>query len=156
VEKRVERFFSRSDIPVRVVTGRENRYDAFRVSRIALAKSGTVSLELAAVGVPHLIAYRFNALTDFLVRRVIRIRYANLLNLLADREIIPEFVLHNCRPGPIAACALDLLEHSERGRAQVAAARQSLNRLRLPDILPSDRAAQIVLEAARSTFPEVK
>ncbi len=113
---------------------------------IALAKSGTVSLELAAVGVPHLIAYRFNALTDFLVRRVIRIRYANLLNLLAEKEIIPEFVLHNCRPEPIAACALDLLEHPETGRAQVAAAQESLRRLRLPDIAPSDRAAQIVQE----------
>jgi lipid-A-disaccharide synthase len=149
VEGRVKKFFSRTDIPVRVVTGRENRYDAFCASRIALAASGTVSLELAAVGVPHLIAYRFNALTDFLVKRVIRIRYANLLNLLAGEEIIPEFVLDNCLPGPIADCAIDLLDDPERGREQVAAAGQILRRLRLPDVDPSDRAAQIVLEEGR-------
>jgi len=149
VERRVKRFFSQKNLPVHVVTGRENRYDAFRVSRVALAASGTVSLELAAVGVPHLIAYRFNALTDFLVKRVIRIPFANLLNLQAGRQIIPEFVLDNCRPEPIAACALTLLDDPAAAAGQVAAAREALGRLRLADILPSDRAAQIVLEQGR-------
>ncbi|MDR2936908.1 MAG: lipid-A-disaccharide synthase [Rikenellaceae bacterium] len=147
VEGRVKRFFADSDIPVRVVTGRAMRYKSFTISEIALAKSGTVSLELAALGVPHLIAYRFNALTDFMVRTAIRIRFANLLNLQADREIIPEYVLYNCRPGPIAECALRLLFAPEAARAQVAEAREMLGRLRLPGILPSDRAARIVIEA---------
>ncbi len=154
VEKRVKKFFAESDIPVRVVTGREMRYKVFTVSEIAIAKSGTVSLELAALGVPHLIAYRFNALTDFMVRTAIKIRFANLLNLQADREIIPEYVLYNCRPEPIAECALCLLSDPEAAAAQVAEAREMLGRLRLPGILPSDRAAQIVIETGASPHRE--
>ncbi len=150
VEARVREAFAESPYPVRVVTGSENRYNAFKTSRIALAASGTVSLELAAVGTPHLIAYKFNALSNLAARLLVRIRFANLLNLLADREIIPEFVLHNCKPEPIAACALELLGNPDAAAAHVTEARQILQRLRLPDILPSDRAAQIVRETAQA------
>lgn len=148
VEGRVRRFFAKTDLPARIVTGRENRYNAFCISDLALAASGTVSLELAAVGVPHLITYRFNAPTNLIAKLLVKIRFANLLNLLADKEIIPEFVLDNCRPAPIATCAVELLRHPETGREQVAEAQKILQRLRLPDMLPSERAAQVVLEAA--------
>ena len=123
-----------------------DRLNAFAASTIALAKSGTVSLELAAVGVPHLIAYKFNELTNFLVKRVIRVQYANLLNLIAGREIIPEFVLDRCRPELIAECAARLLDTPEEATRQVEEAQKALEELRLPDILPSDRAAEAILQ----------
>ncbi len=126
----------------------EDRYNAFAVSTIALSKSGTVSLELAAVGVPHLIMYKFNALSNLAAKLLVKIRFANLINLLADREIIPEFVLDNCRANLIADCALKLLAEPEKAAAQVVEAREVMQKLRLPDIMPSDRAAQIVLEVA--------
>ncbi len=148
VAEKVREGFARTDIPATIVTGPEERYDAFAASRIALAKSGTVSLELAALGVPHLIAYTFNPLTNILVKNAIKIPYANLMNLLAKKEIIPEFVLQNCRPQPIAACALDLLQNPDKAQTQIREARQTLATLRPEDILPSDRAAQIVMEAA--------
>lgn len=82
--------------PHLIVTGEKERYDAFAASAAALAASGTVSLELALAGVPHLIAYRMNPLTAALARRVLKIKYVNLLNLLVDREIIPELLQENC------------------------------------------------------------
>lgn len=137
-----------SDLPVRVVTGTANRYNAFAVSDIALAKSGTVSLELSAVGVPHLIAYKFNALSNFAARMLVKVRFANLVNIIAGREIIPEFVLDNCRADLIAGCAQELLSSPEKAGNQVAEARRVMQRLRQPDILPSDAAARVVLDAA--------
>lgn len=125
-----------------------DRLNIFSISDIAIAKSGTVSLELAAVGTPHLIAYTFNGLTNFLVKMVIKIRFANLINLLADREIIPEFVLDNCRAKPIAECADKLLDDPASAREQVEEAREIMKKLQLPGILPSDRAAEIVIEEA--------
>jgi lipid-A-disaccharide synthase len=148
VAEEVRRGFEGAGFPVRVVTGESNRYNAFAVSDFALAKSGTVSLELAALGVPHLIAYKFNAFTDLAARLLVKVRFANLINLLADRAIIPEFLLWECRPESIAACTQKLFEEPAAAEKQVADAQKIMQRLRLPDTLPSDRAAQIVIEMA--------
>ncbi len=75
-------------------------------------------------------------------------RFANLINILADREIIPEFVLSRCRPELIADCAERLLNSPELAEKQLIDAREEMQKLRLPDVLPSDRAAQIVAEMA--------
>ena len=149
VEAEVRKCFADFDIPTRVVVGSAERYNAFKISRMALAASGTVSLELTAVGTPHLIAYTFNPVTNWLVKRVIKIRYANLINILDNREIIPELVLDKCSPKLIAETALKLLEDSHYGEAQMVEARRVLEQLRLPEMLPSDRAAQIVVEEAK-------
>ncbi len=146
VADEVKRGFEDFPIPVRVVTGEMNRYNAFATSVIAISKSGTVSLELAAIGVPHLIAYKFNTLTNIAIGLAIKVRFANLVNLLADREIIPEFVLGNCRADLIADCATKLLAEPDVAARQVVEARKVMQMLRLPDVLPSDRAAQIVAE----------
>jgi len=151
VEREVRRGFEDLPLPVRVVTGEVNRYNAFAISALALAKSGTVSLELAAFGVPHMIVYTFSWLTNLAAKLLVKVRFANLINLLADREIIPEFVLSHCRPELIAECGNKLLSSLELAHKQTDEARQVMQRLRLPDILPSERAAQIVAEMAGTT-----
>jgi lipid-A-disaccharide synthase len=148
VEAEVRRGFSDFSLPVRVVTSEINRYNAFAISKLALAKSGTVSLELVSFGVPHLIAYTFSGWTNFVAKLLVNVRFANLINLLTNREIIPEFVLDRCRPELIAECATQLLRSPELAEKQVIEARQVMQKLRLPDVLPSDRAAQIVIEMA--------
>ena len=147
VEEEVRHGFEGFSIPTRVVTGELNRYNAFSISDLALAKSGTVSLELVAFGVPHLIAYTFGKLSNFTAKMLVKVRFANLINILADREIIPEFVLERCRPELIADSAMQLLSSRKLADKQVVEAREVMQKLKLPDILPSDRAAQIVVEA---------
>jgi lipid-A-disaccharide synthase len=149
VEAEVRRAFEGFAIPTVVVAGEVNRYKAFAASRLAIAKSGTVSLELAAIGVPHMIVSTFGRVSDFLAVRLIKVPFANLINLMAGREIIPEFVLQNARPELIAECAGRLLSEPQLANNQVIEARQVMQRLRLPDILPSQRAAEIVLEVAK-------
>lgn len=149
VEDQVREGLGDFEFPVTVVTGEVNRYNAFAVSDIAIAKSGTVSLELAALGVPHLIAYTFNKLSNLAAKLLVKVRFANLINIIADREIIPEFVLDNCRPEPIAKCALRLISLPQMAEKQVKEVGEVVQKLRLPDILPSDRAAQVVVEMAR-------
>ncbi len=146
VERVTRHGFEEFEIPVRVVTGEINRYNAFAISTIAIAKSGTVSLELAALKVPHLIAYTFNKLSNIAAKLLVKVRFANLINIIAGREIIPEFVLDNCRPELIAECVEQLLISPEKAKRQVVEALEVMQKLRLPDVLPSDRAAQTVIE----------
>lgn len=100
-------------IPFIMVEGEHDRYDAFAASDIAVAASGTVSLELAMANVPHLIAYKVNKLTGWLVRRLLKIKYVNLINILSDKEIIPELLQENCTPEKISSVLETLLYQNE-------------------------------------------
>lgn len=130
-----------------IVTSAAERRDAMAASDAAMAASGTVSLELARTGVPHVVAYRVNGITAALFRIMQkgRLRYANLVNILLDREAIPEFLQQKCRGERIAAAVTALLETGAAASAQKEAASQALAMLRVGSRAPSSAAAAIVL-----------
>lgn len=76
---------------------------AFFASDFALAKSGTNTLEISLYRLPMLIAYKINSATHFILKRMVKIKFANLINLIANREIIPEMLQDNCRADLIFA-----------------------------------------------------
>ncbi len=78
----------------RIVT--ENKYQAFKSANCAIAASGTVSLELAQAHTPALIAYRLSPLTYWIVKRLIKIPFVSLVNIVANRLIIPEKLQGAC------------------------------------------------------------
>jgi lipid-A-disaccharide synthase len=132
------------------VTDMAERFDAFAASNAALAKSGTVTLELALAGVPMVVAYRVSATTAFLVRRMgVLVEHASLVNLLAGRGVVPEFLQEACTAKALAAAMDELLrskdarEDQHRGFAQVV---KALGEQEPP---PSQRAAKVVLDIVR-------
>ncbi len=132
--------------PNKIIYGQEERYNAFKASDVAIAASGTVSLELAVAGTPHVIAYTFNKFSNMLVKKLIKIRFANLLNIMADKEIIPEFVLDKCKPELIAAEVEKLLRDKQKAKEQVQEAKECLKKFQANNQLPSDNAADVVTE----------
>ena len=131
-------------VPHLVIQGEKERYDAFAAADVALAASGTVSLELAMAGVPHLIAYKLSPLTGFLARHLLKIRFVNLLNILSDREIIPELLQENCTVDKVVETVRRLLAEPDQK------AEESLKKLGLgsPDS-PSDKMATVLEKMAR-------
>ncbi|MEM8554320.1 MAG: lipid-A-disaccharide synthase [Pseudomonadota bacterium] len=119
---------------------------AFTAADVALAASGTVSLELAAADTPMVIAYTFNWLTNRMMERMALIDTVTLVNLISETRVIPEFLLDNCQPGPIAARLLDVMEKPGEQRN---AAKLTMERLGRGGEPPGDRAAQSVLAALR-------
>lgn len=131
------------------------RFDAFAASDVAMAKSGTVTLELALAGVPMVIGYRINPATAFLVRRMgVSVKYASLVNLLAEREVIPEYLQENCTPETLAA-GVDTLLGSEEVRARQRQGFGEVLHL-LGDLTPtpSERAATVVLDIVAGRAPQ--
>jgi lipid-A-disaccharide synthase len=128
-----------------LVDSTEDKHDAFAASAAALTKSGTSTLELALAGIPMLVTYRVNPLTAAIARRLVTVRYASLLNLLAGREVVPELIQQDCTPDRLAAVLTGLLTNPEAAAAQRAATRAVLDQLRPPHGLPSDAAAEAVL-----------
>tara|TARA_R110002126_G_scaffold25553_12_gene87297 strand:- start:175 stop:1371 length:1197 start_codon:yes stop_codon:yes gene_type:complete len=123
------------------------KFDAMQACNAAMAASGTVSLELAMARVPHLIAYRMNALTVKIVKLLhgMNQKYANLLNILLDREIIPEFIQEDCRSGSIAGKLLELLNDQDARDRQLQSIDGALSMLRPEQGSPSGSAAAVVL-----------
>ncbi|MCL2727347.1 MAG: lipid-A-disaccharide synthase [Bacteroidales bacterium] len=142
----VEQAFADMPTPHCIVRGQHDRYLAFSACRFAIAASGTVTLELTACGAPHVIAYRFSGLTNWMVKFFITTKYANLINILANREVIPEFVLENCRADLIYDKALELMQDSGMAQEQVVQAKQYFAQLKPGEVMPSDKAADIVLQ----------
>ena len=72
------------------------RYDAFKMAPFALATSGTVGLELAVVQCPHVIAYKMNPLTWWILNRMAYVKHAHLVNIMEGAEVIPECIQDKC------------------------------------------------------------
>jgi lipid-A-disaccharide synthase len=123
----------------------------FRRADVALAASGTVSLELAAAGTPMVIAYDMAWLSRVIISRMLMVDTVTLVNLVSETRAVPEFIGEKCQAGPIAQAVLDVLAHPD---AQKAAMALTLKRLGQGGENPGLRAARAVL--ARLEEPPVK
>lgn len=115
----------------------------FKRANVALAASGTVSLELAANGTPMVIAYDMAWLSRIIISRMLMVDTVTLINLVSDTRVVPEFIGKNCTSGPIAQAVLDVLADPQ---AQQAAMALTMERLGLGGEAPGLRAARAVLD----------
>ena len=145
----VEDMVRRSTVswPVRpiLVTDTEGKHDAFAASAAALTKSGTSTLELALARVPMLVTYRVNPVSHLIARRMIRVKYASLLNLLLDRPVVPELLQYDSRPDRLAAELGRLLTDPGVVATQRCGFAEALAMLRPAFGTPSECAAEAVL-----------
>jgi len=136
--------------PILVETLAE-KHDAFAAVResggAGLIKSGTSSLEMAVAGLPHVVTYRVNPITAAIIRRLVRVRFASLVNLLAEREIAPEYLQDRATPEALAEALHRLLTDPEAAAEQREGLASVLDELHPPGLAPSEAAAEAVLEA---------
>ena len=133
----------------RIVTGENEKRAVFRIARAALAKSGTVTLELALSGIPMVTAYRVGAIEAFILRRAIRVSSVILANLVIGEDVIPEFLQEDCTPEKLAPALHDVLTESPLRRQQVEAFAQLDQIMSTGNKSPSVLAADIVLATMR-------
>jgi lipid-A-disaccharide synthase len=95
------------DLPMSLLFG--HAQEALAASDVALATSGTVTLEAALVGRPMVIAYRVAPFSYAIARRLIRVEYMGLPNILAGESVVPEFVQDDATPDNLAQALVNLL-----------------------------------------------
>lgn len=122
----------------------QEKQAAFVAADVALAASGTVSLELAAAGTPMVIAYDMNWISRQIIGRMLKVDTVTLVNLVSDTRVVPEFIGANCRPGPISEAVLKVLDDP---LAQQQAMTTTMERLGRGGQPPGVRAAKAVLNA---------
>jgi lipid-A-disaccharide synthase len=133
----------------RIVIGEQEKRAAFRIARAALAKSGTVTLELALAGVPMVTAYRTGAIEAWILLRVINVSSVILANLVVGENVVPEFLQRDCTPQKLSRALRDVLDESPLRRRQVEAFAKLEAIMSTGGQTPSTRAADIVLAAMR-------
>ena len=143
----VEALLARQPLPF-TVTGPESKMDSFHAADAALAASGTVALETGIAGLPTVVAYRLNPMTAFLAKRLIKIEYANLINILLDRPVVPELLQEDCTPERIAETLKQVLSDPLQRDQQTEAGRLVRNMLRPGTLWPSAKAARVILNLA--------
>ena len=133
-----------------ILINEDQKYSAFKASNLAIAKSGTNNLEIAIAGLPMITIYKINPLTHFFVSRIVRIQFANLINLILNRELIPELLQDNCCATKIASTAENLIGNLQLAQRQILESKNILKILGLDaQEKPSKKAALKIL----SYFP---
>ena len=130
------------EVKPRVVVGEAAKLAAFRSARLALAASGTATLELALAGVPLVGAYKVSRFEQRL-KRFVKLPHSILLpNLVLGERAIPEFLQQECAPAALAAALAALIEEGPARAAQLKAlARLDALMAPLGSEAPSARAA---------------
>ena len=132
--------------PLHIVEGEADKYAAFDAATIALAASGTVTAELALSRTPMVVAYKVGGLTYFLSRWMMRVRHFTLINILLDREAVPEYLQGAATPETLAGAVAHLFADENARAAQVNAMNEFATLLGEKDEPPSLRAARVLLD----------
>ena len=128
----------------------ENRYDMMNACEAVMAASGTVTLELAILEVPMIVAYRLSPLTYRLARLLIKLDFFSLVNLIAGYEAVPEFLQDEVTAENIASELLTLLTNPTRKQKMKQALKEVKDKL--GDSGASERAATVALNMLASCY----
>ncbi len=134
---------------VRIITDESQKLDVLASCNAALAKSGTVTLECALARVPTITTYKANPISAFLVRRILKTPFVNLINIVAGKEIVPEYLQEQCRADILVPALSHLLKDITAAEAQREELSAPLNALGVSqEEAPSDIAAKVIQQLA--------
>ena len=113
-------------------------------SSFAVVKSGTVSLEVSKLNIPSIIIYRMNFINYFLAKLFLKIKFANMLNIINDKEIIPELIQNDCNSNEIFKSVYYLLKKPELIEKQLFEVKAAISDLKSSSS-SSEEASKILL-----------
>lgn len=126
---------------------KEEKNSMFFASDFAFAKSGTNTIELSLYKIPMIISYKINSLTHFIVKLMVKIKFANLINLISNKEIIPEMLQNKCEAKKLAFELEKLILNKNLATNQIDQSKTALVMMGLGSKVNSScKAAQEILK----------
>ena len=111
-------------------------------SIFAVAKSGTISLEICNAKIPSIIIYKMGVINFFIVKMLVKVKFANIINIAANEEIIPELLQSNCNANNIFNTVNDLLNNKQSLENQITKTQSVISKFRTDK--STDIAASVV------------
>ena len=110
-----------------VISDNKIKSHVLKKSVFAVAKSGTVSLEICNAKIPSIIIYKMGLINFLIIKMLVKIKYANILNIATNEEVIPELLQSNCNPKKIFERVSDFLENPKKIESQIEKIKSILN-----------------------------
>ena len=141
----IENFISKNNIEnVDVISDDKIKDLILSKSIFAISKSGTISLEICSHKIPSIIIYKMNFINFMIVKFLVKIRFANIINIINDREIIPELIQKECNPDEIFKSVTYLLKNPDLMKEQIEQCQKTLDEIK-SKTSSADEAANVVL-----------
>jgi lipid-A-disaccharide synthase len=128
---------------VEVISDENIKKQILNKSTFAVSKSGTVSLEICNAKVPSIIIYKMNFLNFLIVRMLVKIKFANIINIINDKEIIPELIQKECNAKEIYNSVVYFLKNPELMKKQINDYEETLTKIR-SKTSSSDEASSVL------------
>ncbi|MDR0484275.1 MAG: lipid-A-disaccharide synthase [Alphaproteobacteria bacterium] len=132
------------DLNALIITETQDKYDSFKLASMCIVASGTATLELSLANLPCIVAYRVNYLTSKLAGLLIKIKYASIINIISQEEIIKEFIQEKCTADNLTKASIKTLNDlkTNDNHAKVLSI---LKNLGYNEFIPSKKAAEIII-----------
>jgi len=115
---------------IEVISDENIKKQLLENSTFAVSKSGTVSLEICNARVPSIIIYKMNILNYLIVKMLVKIKFANIINIINNKEIIPELIQNECNAKEIYNSVVYFLRNPELMQKQINDCQKTLTKIR--------------------------
>jgi lipid-A-disaccharide synthase len=110
-------------------------------SIFAVAKSGTVSLEICNANIPSIIIYKINMINYLIMKTLVKVKFANIINIINNKEVIPELLQGECNAKEIFNSVVFFLKNPELMKKQVETCNKTLNDIRSKSISSTEASS---------------
>ncbi len=127
----IQSYLKNSDLSIcEVISDDKFKAHILKKSIFAIAKSGTVSLEICNAKIPSIILYKMNFINFFIIKMLVKIKFANIINIAANNEVIPELLQSKCNPKKIFEVVSNFLETPSKVQEQVKKTQEVLSQFK--------------------------
>lgn len=119
-----------------------DKITAYSGCDLMIAKSGTNTLEIGFLKTPLIVVYKTNWLSYFYIKAKILIEYVSLVNIIEDKEIVPELIQKKCNKFDIAEKVIKFLQNKNLGESQVEKSQVAINKFIIKNKIPSQMACE--------------
>ena len=129
---------------VEVISDEKIKSQILSNSIFAVSKSGTVSLEICNAKIPSIIIYKMNFLNFLIVKFLVKIKFANIINIINQKEIIPELIQNECNAKEIFRSVVYFLKNPDLMKKQINDISKTLNEIKSKTSSSSEASAVIL------------
>ncbi|MEK7449163.1 MAG: lipid-A-disaccharide synthase, partial [Planctomycetota bacterium] len=147
----IKRLISNFPLPAHIYYNQP--YEVMQASNLLMTSSGTATVEAAIFGIPMVVMYKVSFLTALAFKPLIKTPYYSMVNILAGKKVVPEFIQQEARAEKIAAAALEMIQKNRLPQisGELIKIRQSLGS---PGA--STRAAEVILDHLHKCIPKLQ
>ena len=128
-------------INVQVISDENIKLKILSKSKFAVSKSGTISLEISNQGIPSIIIYKINFINYLIMKSLVNVKFANIINIINNKEIIPELLQSECNSEEIFKTVVYFLKHPELMSKQIDLCKKTLKEIKSKSSSADEAAA---------------